>query len=215
MTHSIWQSRRALRTGFALGTALAFVPLGAAIAQQAAPMVPVPTVAAAPIVPGTPAPQAPAMPGAPALAGAQAVAQPGKPGGMPAVAAAGAPAVKSASPEEANPFSNVKTTDDKSVKQELPVLEQRLKSMEDKMSAIQQVQAVLPADALSAPGAGRSHAPGAPGADEDSMALETATFVACVNGKALFRDTDQKPFFVNAKDANQNEAVRRIGGCKH
>jgi hypothetical protein len=121
-------------------------------------------------------------------------------------------------PEDTNPFSNVKPVDNQALKQELPALEQRLHNMENQMSAIQQVGAAIPADALNAPG-GPHAVGGKPGAaapiDEETMELEASTFVACVNGQALFRDTDQKPFFVDAKEANQNEAVHRIGGCKH
>ena len=221
MTHRMPQSRNAARAAFAAAT-LALVPVGTALAQSpassvsaspspvsvAGPPAAPPTIAPGPAPVGSSAPvtaQAPSQPTPPAQTG------PGSPTQTPVM-------VKSASPEDANPFSNVKTTDDRSVKQELPVLEQRLKSVEDKMTAIQQVQLALPADALNGPGGRR--APGAPGSapspgDEQSLELEAATFVACVNGKAMFRDSDQKPFFVDAKDANQNEAVRRIGGCKH
>jgi hypothetical protein len=94
-------------------------------------------------------------------------------------------------------------------------MEQRLRQVEDRVSAIQQVQVAVPAGALNGPG-GRSGALGVPGAlDQESIELEAATFIACVNGKAMFRDSDQKPFFVDAKQADQNDAVRRIGGCKH
>jgi hypothetical protein len=127
--------------------------------------------------------------------------------------AAYAPA-SSAFAQDANPFSNVKTDPNgAAVKQELPALEQRLKQVEDRVSAIQQVQVAVPADALT-PG-GKTAAAAAAGVSSDQdVELEAATFIACVNGKAMFRDADQKPFFVDAKQAMQNDAVRRVGGCK-
>jgi hypothetical protein len=120
----------------------------------------------------------------------------------------------SAFAQDANPFSNVKTDPNgAAVKQELPALEQRLKQVEDRVSAIQQVQVAVPADALT-PG-GKTAAAAAAGVSSDQdVELEAATFIACVNGKAMFRDADQKPFFVDAKQAMQNDAVRRVGGCK-
>ena len=96
-------------------------------------------------------------------------------------------------------------------------MEQRLREVENRVSAIQQVQVAVPADALNAGPAGHAAGAGAaPGMlDEEQVEMQTATFIACVNGKAMFRDSDQKPFFVDAKQATQNDAVRRIGGCKH
>jgi hypothetical protein len=133
---------------------------------------------------------------------------------MPANGMPGNPLAK---PEEANPFSNVREPEESQVlKQDIPAIEQRLQRVEDRVSAIQQVQVAVPAEALTQGPAG--HPAGAAGPkmlDEQSIELEAATFIACVNGKAMFRDSDQKPFFVDAKAASQNEAVRRVGGCKH
>jgi hypothetical protein len=120
---------------------------------------------------------------------------------------------QSAFAQDANPFSNVKPDPDgAAIKQQLPEIEQRLRQVEDRVSAIQQVQVAVPADALSPGGKPGGAAAGVP-SDED-VELQAATFIACVNGKAMFRDADQKPFFVDAKQAMQNDAVRRVGGCK-
>ena len=205
-----WPLRAVSADGFARSVLLsvmlaAATPLVASAADGAAqaPGVPVATSpavapvaqAASPATPSVPAVAAPAGPGAPAAPSA------------PAIPAGAVPS------EETNPFSNVRPADNQALKQQIPVLEQRLRQVEDRMSAIQQVQAAVPAEALGGPG---GHSPGgAGGIDDQSIELEAATFVACVNGKAMFRDSDQKPFFVDAKEASQNEAVRRVGGCKH
>ena len=193
------------------GVAIAVTGLSASAQQPAQP----PAMAGAPAIAAPPA-----MPAAPAATPQGTAATPGVPTvpGAPPATPAGVASPAAATPEDANPFSNVKPVDNQALKQELPALEQRLHNMESQMSAIQQVGSAIPADALNAPGS-RAGAPGKAGApapiDEEAMELQASTFVACVNGQALFRDTDQKPFFVDAKEANQNEAVHRIGGCKH
>lgn len=179
-----------------------------AVAASAAPVAQPAASAMPPVAqPGAVLPPVAAQPAA--AAGAAQL-----PAGSPAASAAsGVPAT---TPEETNPFSNVKpTTDQQALKQDIPALEQRLKRVEAQVSAIQQVQVAVPAGALSMGPSGHPVA-GAPGPmDEESVELQAATFIACVNGKAMFRDSDQKPFFVDAKEASENEAVRRVGGCKH
>jgi hypothetical protein len=101
------------------------------------------------------------------------------------------------------------------LKTELPTIEQRLRQVESRVSAIQQVQVALPADALGQGGGGRVPGGAAASTDDESVEMQTSTFIACVNGRAMFRDSDQKPFFVDAKQAAENDTVRRIGGCKH
>ena len=144
----------------------------------------------------------------------------GAPASVPAPAPAAAPVASgpTAQPEQPNPFSNVRpTADSQALKQEIPTLEQRLREIENRVSAIQQVQVALPADVLNAGPSGHPMAAAGAGGplDEQSVEMQTSTFIACVNGKAMFRDSDQKPFFVDAKQAFENDAVRRVGGCKH
>jgi hypothetical protein len=207
---------------FSFARAVWVLPLGVAIvagghvlsasAQQANPLADAVAATAyttpAPVA-GTPPVPATAAAGAPPSGTTSAAS----PGATPA--AVTAPASPTAAPGDTNPFSNVKPVDNQALKQELPAIEQKLQQMQSQMSAIQQVQVALPADALNAPGH-RTAAGGTGGQmDDAAMELQASTFVACVNGQAMFRDTDQKPFFVDAKEANQNESVRRIGGCKH
>ena len=121
------------------------------------------------------------------------------------------------SAEEANPFANSKPDpQNELLHQQLTAMDERMRQMEGRVSAIQQVQVAVPAEALTQPGAKSAAAASAaaPVSDDAAIELQTATFIACVNGKAMFRDSDQKPFFVGAKDAMQNDAVRRLGGCK-
>ncbi len=177
-----------------------------------------PSIAQAPAAMGTTAtvatpPTATPPVAAGAVPAATTAATPAAPGATTPAATTPASPAKAAT-DEVNPFSSVKPVDNAALKQELPAIEQRLNQMESQMSVIKQVQVAMPADALNGPGGVR--APGTPGQiDPATMELEAATFVACVNGQAMFRDSDQKPFFVNAKEANQNETVHRIGGCKH
>jgi hypothetical protein len=119
--------------------------------------------------------------------------------------------------EDANPFSNTRPDpQNEQLHQQLSAMDERMKQMESRVSAIQQVQVAVPAEALTQAGAkaGGAGASASAAADDESVELQTATFIACVNGKAMFRDSDQKPFFVGAKEASQNDAVRRLGGCK-
>jgi hypothetical protein len=119
--------------------------------------------------------------------------------------------------EETNPFSNTKPDpQNEQLHQQLSSMDERMKQMEGQVSAINKIQVAVPAEALNQAGGkpGVAGAGGAPALDDEAVELQTATFIACVNGKAMFRDSDQKPFFVGAKEASQNDAVRRLGGCK-
>ncbi len=115
--------------------------------------------------------------------------------------------------EETNPFSNTKPDpQNEQLHQQMTAMDERMKQMESQVTAIQQVQVAVPAEALNPAGGKAGAAAAVP--DDATIELQTATFIACVNGKAMFRDSDQKPFFVGAKEASENDAVRRLGGCK-
>ena len=177
-------------------------------AVQAVP--PVPTAQTNPLPGSTPPGQPPGHPLSQAVANNPGVPAAAMVPAMPSAGGLPAPA------DEANPFSSVRdSADTTALKTQLPGLEQRLRQVESRVSAIQQVQVALPPDALGQGGGGRISGGGAAVADDESVEMQTATFIACVNGRAMFRDSDQKPFFVDAKEAAQNDTVRRIGGCKH
>ena len=44
--------------------------------------------------------------------------------------------------------------------------------------------------------------------------IEDATFVGCINGKAMFRSPDGRAFFVPIENGFSNETLRLVGGCK-
>jgi hypothetical protein len=190
---------------------IAFMTLPAHSAQQV-PEATLPAAAPAAV------PAAPASTISPAVATPP--AQPAESGvATPSATTAAATGSPTAPPEQPNPFSNVKPSEDSQIlKQEIPSMEQRLREVESRVSAIQQVQVAVDPSALNAGPSGHPLGAGASGSgvlSEQEVEMQTATFIACVNGKAMFRDSDQKPFFVDAKQASENDAVRRIGGCKH